>query len=221
MQKDLSYGGSLNKYRAGEDKMHPSILREIRLRRLFFLVGIGALGLLCISGLKTMTQVRTPRYMIPCELFGGEICQKPPPPPLLPPPRVYTDEEVAMQVLASDILTRAPSKHKPKIAFMFLTAGPLPFESVWEKFFEVNSSLIRVTLGVFGAGFVHVQPDHVPKGLLMVNESSNEHWVVSLSESLRFKGKWVVMPLIVDVCCIYKLCDEVLQLGSQAWTWTP
>lgn len=53
--------------------------------------------------------------------------------------RVLSDEELAARVVIRDIL-RLPStpSNNPKIAFMFLTPGSLPFEKLWEKFFLVN-----------------------------------------------------------------------------------
>lgn len=87
-----------------------------------------------------------------CDYFRGEAGKTAPPqashlsPPSLPPrvinlppARDYTDEEMASLVLAKDILSRPPHPvEKAKLAFMFLTAGPLPFELLWEKFFEVS-----------------------------------------------------------------------------------
>ncbi|EHA8589817.1 putative glycosyltransferase BC10 [Cocos nucifera] len=52
------------------------------------------------------------------------------------PARILTDDEMASRVVMKDILSMplVPSKN-PKIAFMFLTPGSLPFERLWEKFF--------------------------------------------------------------------------------------
>jgi len=59
--------------------------------------------------------------------------------PTLPPVRNYSDGELATFVLANDILTRPlRSVGEAKVAFMFLTGGPLPFENLWEKFFKVS-----------------------------------------------------------------------------------
>jgi hypothetical protein len=55
------------------------------------------------------------------------------------PARELTDEERASRVVFRQILTTPPVLSKnSKIAFMFLTPGTLPFERLWEKFFEVN-----------------------------------------------------------------------------------
>jgi hypothetical protein len=78
----------------------------------------------------------------------------PPPPPelapaddlpqsvvLLDPPLQYytSDDELTAHVLAQDILSRPTlslSVEQAKVAFMFMTPGALPFEAIWEKFFE-------------------------------------------------------------------------------------
>lgn len=55
--------------------------------------------------------------------------------------RKFTDEEVAARVVIKDILRLPPAlTAKSKIAFMFLTPGTLPFERLWDKFFQVKRS---------------------------------------------------------------------------------
>jgi hypothetical protein len=52
--------------------------------------------------------------------------------------RELTDEERASRVVFRQILLTPPVESRTsKIAFMFLTPGSLPFERLWEKFFEV------------------------------------------------------------------------------------
>ncbi|KAI3691225.1 hypothetical protein L2E82_49458 [Cichorium intybus] len=53
------------------------------------------------------------------------------------PSRQLTDEEIASRVVINNILN-APSieTKNPKIAFMFLSPGSLPFERLWDKFFQ-------------------------------------------------------------------------------------
>jgi hypothetical protein len=54
------------------------------------------------------------------------------------PDRELTDDERASRVVFRQILlTPAIQSRSSKIAFMFLTPGTLPFERLWEKFFEV------------------------------------------------------------------------------------
>ncbi|XP_078176482.1 glycosyltransferase BC10-like isoform X3 [Carex rostrata] len=68
-------------------------------------------------------------------IFSSDKCNSWPPPT---PARVYTDEEITSRVVIKDILSAPAVQSKnPKIAFMFLTPGSLPFERLWEKFFQV------------------------------------------------------------------------------------
>lgn len=55
------------------------------------------------------------------------------------PARELTDEEVASRVVIREILNSPiVSSKTPKVAFMFLTPGSLPFEKLWGKFFNVS-----------------------------------------------------------------------------------
>ncbi|KQJ84453.1 uncharacterized protein LOC100845873 [Brachypodium distachyon] len=75
------------------------------------------------------------------------------------PDRELTDEERASRVVFRQILTAPPlmsRRSKPKIAFMFLTPGTLPFEKLWEKFFEGHEGKYTI--------YVHAsreKPEHV------------------------------------------------------------
>lgn len=54
------------------------------------------------------------------------------------PARVFTDDEIAARVVIRDILTAPQHVYgTAKIAFLFLTPGALPFEKLWDKFFQV------------------------------------------------------------------------------------
>lgn len=56
--------------------------------------------------------------------------------------RFYTDDELFARVVISDILSvHVVESKNPKIAFMFLTPGSLPFEKLWERFFLVRINL--------------------------------------------------------------------------------
>ncbi|CAL9162804.1 unnamed protein product [Musa hybrid cultivar] len=70
-----------------------------------------------------------------CYFFSSSVCSLK---EWLPPvhTRVYNDDELAARVVIRDILLMPAVESKnPKIAFMFLTPGSLPFEKLWEKFF--------------------------------------------------------------------------------------
>jgi hypothetical protein len=58
------------------------------------------------------------------------------------PARELTDEETAARVVFRQILSTPPfPSRNPKIAFMFLTPGKLPFEKLWELFFKVSGDI--------------------------------------------------------------------------------
>jgi len=64
---------------------------------------------------------------------------------LLVPTRELTDSEAAAQVVMNEIMNLPQSKTaNPKLAFMFLTPGTLPFEPLWEMFFRVRISHYNV-----------------------------------------------------------------------------
>ena len=54
------------------------------------------------------------------------------------PAREYTDEEIVARVVIKDILSMPFRPENRKLAFMFLTPGSLPFEKLWDNFFEVS-----------------------------------------------------------------------------------
>ncbi|KAL8138219.1 hypothetical protein V2J09_004220 [Rumex salicifolius] len=58
--------------------------------------------------------------------------------------REFTDEEVASQVVISEILNMERRSKTPKIAFMFLTPGTLPFEKLWDLFFRGHDGKFTV-----------------------------------------------------------------------------
>ncbi|XP_020574209.1 uncharacterized protein LOC110020443 [Phalaenopsis equestris] len=92
----------------------------------------------------------------------------PPPPPPPPPPRArtglkgyiepneikhdMTDEELLWRASMAPKTSSFPYKRVPKIAFLFLTRGPLPFVPLWEKFFEGHHGFYSV--------YVHADPSY-------------------------------------------------------------
>lgn len=94
-------------------------------------------SLVCV--LLIGTYIYPPRRLEACYFFSSSTCSyftKWLPPSLI---KVFTDDEIAARVVIRDILTmRSVESKNPKIAFMFLTPGSLPFEKLWEKFFLVR-----------------------------------------------------------------------------------
>lgn len=80
-----------------------------------------------------------PRSYAACNLFSSIGCSMREDIPSAPL-RELSDEETAAQVVIREILKTPPIQSKnPKVAFMFLTPGPLPFEKLWDLFFQVSS----------------------------------------------------------------------------------
>lgn len=96
--------------------------------------------MVCLSILGAYIYPPTLLKVKVCPAFCGggrfEALSRTPPSPA-PPPRIFSEAEIATRVVAADIL-RMPSNSimMPKIAFLFLTPGPLPFERLWEEFFR-------------------------------------------------------------------------------------
>lgn len=92
----------------------------------------------------------------------------PSPPPSLPPPSArvgikgfvepndikhdMTDEELLWRASMVPKTCSFPYKRVPKLAFMFLTRGPLPFVPLWEKFFHGHDGLYSI--------YVHADPSY-------------------------------------------------------------
>ncbi|RZC56992.1 hypothetical protein C5167_015830 [Papaver somniferum] len=98
-----------------------------------------------ISVLLIGAYIYPPRVYSSCYVFSGVGCKSisewlPP-----TPTREYSDAEIAARGVIRDILLTPPIQTKsPKIAFMFLTPGTLPFEKLWDKFFDGHEGRFSV-----------------------------------------------------------------------------
>ncbi|XP_022760140.1 uncharacterized protein LOC111306586 [Durio zibethinus] len=63
-----------------------------------------------------------------------------------------SDEKLLLRASMVARIQEFPHQQSPKVAFMFLTAGPLPLAPLWEKFFEGNEGLYTI--------YVHSHPDY-------------------------------------------------------------
>ncbi|RWR82661.1 Glycosyl transferase [Cinnamomum micranthum f. kanehirae] len=111
-------------------------------------------SLVCASLIGTY--VFPPRRYAACYLFASSVCS--PFKQWIPPTfeRLLTDDELAFRVVIRDILKTPHQSKNPKIAFMFLTPGSLPFENLWEKFFTGHEGRFSI--------YVHAsreKPEHV------------------------------------------------------------
>lgn len=95
---------------------------------------------ICLIG----AYIYAPRGWTSCYIFSTSDCAILRQFPFVPL-RELTDDENAAQVVIKELLNLNPTQTKnPKIAFMFLTPGMLPFEPLWEKFFHVRLRLLFV-----------------------------------------------------------------------------
>ncbi|KAE9604730.1 hypothetical protein Lal_00011033 [Lupinus albus] len=98
-----------------------------------------------------------PKNSLGCYVFSSSRCNGVA--DWLPPvtARVYTDDEIASRVVMKDILnTPSVLSKNPKVAFMFLTPGSLPFESLWDKFFQGHEGKFSVYVHASKTKPVHV-----------------------------------------------------------------
>ncbi|XP_073150035.1 glycosyltransferase BC10 isoform X2 [Henckelia pumila] len=105
-----------------------------------------------VSFFLVCAYVYPPRSAAACYIFSSRGCkalEKWLPPA---PARELTDDEIASRVVIRDILNVPLTVSlNPKIAFMFLTPGALPFEKLWDKFFQGHEGRFSV--------YVHASKD--------------------------------------------------------------
>ncbi|XP_042500461.1 glycosyltransferase BC10-like [Macadamia integrifolia] len=91
------------------------------------------------------------------------------------------EEELLWRASMVPRIEEFPFKFIPKVAFMFLTRGPLPFAPLWEKFFQGNEGLYSI--------YVHSDPSF--------NESEIDQGSVFYGRSIPSKGvQWGEFSLI-------------------------
>lgn len=87
-----------------------------------------------------------------------------------------------------------PFKRVPKLAFMFLTKGPLPFAPLWELFFKGHEGLYSI--------YVHPLPNY--KSDFSKSSVFYRRYIPSQVLSLMFQTK--LLQLHFSVCCF--LCSS-------------
>jgi hypothetical protein len=135
--------------RRGREGMVPRKPSSRRLGGLVFLAVLLPISLVGAAALWSLTASPS------CSFFSPALCRSPPwlsaPPPTLLP-RHRTDGEIASLALTTHVLSSASSWTRtspfPKLAFLFLTRGPLPHETLWELFFQVCSFSLSVSLSL-------------------------------------------------------------------------
>ncbi|GAB4854558.1 hypothetical protein Ancab_023139 [Ancistrocladus abbreviatus] len=91
-----------------------------------------------------------------CNFFNSKGCTEYVDVPSTPS-RALTDDENYSQVVIREILkTPFIQSKNPKIAFLFLTPGSLPFERLWDKFFQGHEDRFSVYIHASREKPVHV-----------------------------------------------------------------
>ncbi|THU52763.1 hypothetical protein C4D60_Mb10t07360 [Musa balbisiana] len=133
----------------------PAPRHRARSRRPLWIIAM----ILLVCTMLIVLYVYPPQRYSACYLMSSHVCS-----PLmewLPPvrTRVYSDDELAARVVIRDILSAPAVESKnPKIAFMFLTAGSLPFEKLWEKFFQGHEGRFSIYVHASTEKPLHVSP---------------------------------------------------------------
>ncbi|RDY11634.1 hypothetical protein CR513_03669, partial [Mucuna pruriens] len=111
-----------------------------------------------------------PKSSSTCNIFSSKRCRSNADWLTPAPTREYTDDEIASRAVIRHILNTPQILSKnPKIAFMFLTPGSLPFEKLWDNFFQGHEGRFSV--------FVHAsktKPIHMSRYFVNRNIRSDQ-----------------------------------------------
>lgn len=72
-----------------------------------------------------------------------------------------SDQELFWRASMVPKMEKYPFKRVPKVAFMFLTRGPLPFLPLWERFFGGHGGLFSIYVHTSPGVILNVDPDSV------------------------------------------------------------
>lgn len=152
--------GRISRLEEGKDSWQKTQSRVNPLKMLkFFTLFIA----LCVAA--TILSAHTPRYldlhtMVKRAQSASPLChdetaslqQWITPPSNLT--HAMTDEELLWRASFLPQVATYPYKRVPKVAFMFLSKGPLPLSHLWEKFFAGHQGLYSI--------YIHTLPDYRP-----------------------------------------------------------
>ncbi|XVF48153.1 hypothetical protein PTKIN_Ptkin03bG0168400 [Pterospermum kingtungense] len=88
--------------------------------------------------------VYPPTSSAACYIFSSKDCTLYNQPPTFPTRELSDDETISHVVIKEILKTPTPVSKNPKIAFLFLTPGTLPFEALWAKFFHGHEDRFSV-----------------------------------------------------------------------------
>ncbi|KAG6517469.1 glycosyltransferase BC10-like isoform X1 [Zingiber officinale] len=137
--------------RAAQPRAFPSLLLRVFLPLLALgVVGFSALGIYVTWQIGSLPAAASSAGGPPCfeESLGLDRWIRPP----VNLMHSMSDEELLWRASWAPQVSKYPFKRIPKVAFMFLTKGPLPLSPLWEKFFRGNEGRYSI--------YVHSLPSY-------------------------------------------------------------
>ena len=138
---------------AGQGRVLPTGMLKVFLGFLLLGVGLSAFGMYMA---RHAVAAVAPALFRPC--LGGSSAEEEPEGLerwTRPPARVehaMTDEELLWRASFGPRVRGYPFRRVPKVAFMFLTRGPLPLAPLWERFFRGHEGRYSI--------YVHALPSY-------------------------------------------------------------
>ncbi|XP_066329964.1 glycosyltransferase BC10-like [Miscanthus floridulus] len=138
---------------AGQGRVLPTGMLKVFLGFLLLGVGLSAVGMYMA---RHAVAAVAPALFRPC--LGGSSAEEEPEGLerwTRPPARVehaMTDEELLWRASFAPWVRGYPFRRVPKVAFMFLTRGPLPLAPLWERFFRGHEGRYSI--------YVHALPSY-------------------------------------------------------------
>ncbi|GMH22069.1 hypothetical protein Nepgr_023912 [Nepenthes gracilis] len=146
------------KYTLASGKIYKNKPTPVRILRIFILFTVMVLGVYCTVSLNTIHYLGIKNMAFPTRLVLQPCIQESrkslqswikPPASVL---HTMNDAELLWRAAFAPQIERYPYNRVPKVAFMFLTRGPLPLAPLWERFFAGNEGFYSI--------YVHTMPDY-------------------------------------------------------------
>lgn len=133
----------------------PLPLRLLQFCLMFLVLGLGisivSVNMIRFFGVRTVGPAARSNIIFPCFEESDSIEKWIRPPSNLM--HKMNDIELFWRASFVPRINQYPIKRVPKIAFMFLTKGPLPLAPLWERFFKGHEGLYSI--------YVHSLPSYV------------------------------------------------------------
>lgn len=130
--------------RTNQSRGFPQRLLQILVGFFLLCVVFSAISMYTVrySGFQSAVATARPSFQLCAEKLGNGLEQW-----IRPPSKLMhnmTDEELFWRATFTPRMKDYPFDRVPKIAFMFLTKGPLPLAPIWERFFNGHAGLYSI-----------------------------------------------------------------------------